>query len=160
MKEKIIKLENILCTTDFSEYSYHALRYAIILAEQFKAKIHLLHILPVIPFSHVPYHYHDDILIIEEKAEKSAKEELEKVCQDKIPPSIVSKWELIKDDNPFTGITGYAKENKIDLIVIATHGYGGIKHTLFGSTAERVVRKSPCPVLTIKHPEHEFVSDK
>jgi nucleotide-binding universal stress UspA family protein len=45
----------------------------------------------------------------------------------------------------------------VDLIVIATHGRTGISHVLFGSVAERVVRMAPCPVLSIKHPEHEFV---
>ena len=157
MSKNIIKLKNILCPTDFSEYSYYALKYAVNLSEQFNSKIHFIHILPILPFSHVPYHYHDDILVIEEKANVSAEEELIKIANEKIPSNIEKCTKLIKDDNPFLGITNYAKENDIDLIVISTHGYGGLKHTLFGSTAERVVRKASCPVLTIKHPEHEFI---
>ncbi|MDH4128331.1 MAG: universal stress protein [Spirochaetota bacterium] len=157
MNDYIIELKNILCPIDFSDYSYNALRYAVILAEQFNSKIHVIHILPILPFSHVPYHYHDDILVIEEKAKLSAEEELIKISNEKIPSNLQKCTQLIKDNNPFVGITNYAKENNIDLIVISTHGYGGLKHTLFGSTAERVVRKSSCPVLTIKHPEHEFI---
>ncbi len=58
---------------------------------------------------------------------------------------------------PFIEIIRYAREKKIDLIVLGTHGRSGLKHVLLGSVAERVVRKAPCPVLTIRHPEHEFV---
>ena len=58
---------------------------------------------------------------------------------------------------PFVDIVAMARRCDIDLIILATHGRGAIKQILLGSTAERVVRKAPCPVLTIKHPEHEFV---
>jgi nucleotide-binding universal stress UspA family protein len=54
-------------------------------------------------------------------------------------------------------IVGYAKENDVDLIIMGTHGRGAIAHLLMGSVAERVVRTAPCPVLTVRHPEHEFV---
>jgi nucleotide-binding universal stress UspA family protein len=50
-----------------------------------------------------------------------------------------------------------AKELDVDLVILATHGRKGLSHLVFGSTAEKVVRLSPCPVLKIKHPEHEFV---
>ena len=57
----------------------------------------------------------------------------------------------------FLEILRYAKKSDIDLIVIGTHGRTGIKHMLLGSVAEKVVRKAPCPVLTVAHPEREFV---
>ena len=56
-------------------------------------------------------------------------------------------------------IVRYAKERDIDLIVMGTHGRGFMAHMLMGSVAEKVVRKAPCPVLTVRHPEHEFVLD-
>src|SRR5207302_3469836 len=59
--------------------------------------------------------------------------------------------------SPFVEIVRYAKEQNIDLIVLGTHGRGPIAHMLLGSVAEKVVRKAPCPVLTVRHPEHEFV---
>ena len=58
---------------------------------------------------------------------------------------------------PFTEIIRFAKDKDIDLIVMGTHGHTGLAHVLLGSVAEKVVRKAPCPVLTVRHPEHEFV---
>ncbi len=59
---------------------------------------------------------------------------------------------------PFLAIITYAKEAPIDLIVMGTHGRGAVAHLLIGSVAENVVRKAPCPVLTVRHPEHEFIA--
>ena len=59
--------------------------------------------------------------------------------------------------HPFVEIIRYAKANEIDLIVIGTHGRGPVKHLLLGSVAEKVVRKAPCPVLTVRQPGHTFV---
>jgi len=58
---------------------------------------------------------------------------------------------------PAEEIVDFARNNEIDLIVMSTHGRTGLKHVLMGSTTEKVVRKAPCPVLSIRHPEHEFV---
>ena len=58
---------------------------------------------------------------------------------------------------PFVEIIRYAKENAIDMIVMGTHGYSGVKHLILGSVAENVVRKAPCPVLTIRPENHQFV---
>jgi nucleotide-binding universal stress UspA family protein len=58
---------------------------------------------------------------------------------------------------PFVEIVKLAREEEYDLIVVGTHGRGGLKHLLIGSVAEKVVRRAACPVLTVKHPEHEFV---
>ena len=58
---------------------------------------------------------------------------------------------------PFAEIVRYAREKDVDLIVMGTHGHTGLAHVLVGSVTEKVVRKAPCPVLTVRHPEHEFV---
>ena len=57
----------------------------------------------------------------------------------------------------FEVIADTARQLEVDLIVITTHGYTGLKHVFLGSTAERVVRHSPCPVLTVRSQEHDFV---
>jgi nucleotide-binding universal stress UspA family protein len=59
---------------------------------------------------------------------------------------------------PAETIVGYAKTEAIDVIVIGTHGRSGLAHLFMGSVAERVVRSAPCPVLTVHHPEHEFIA--
>ena len=58
---------------------------------------------------------------------------------------------------PFQEIVRQAEEHHADLIIMGTHGRTGLRHALLGSVAEKVVRKAPCPVLTVRHPEHEFV---
>ena len=58
---------------------------------------------------------------------------------------------------PFTEILRVAREKDIDLIVMGTHGHTGLAHVFLGSVADKVVRRAPCPVLTVRHPEHEFV---
>lgn len=58
---------------------------------------------------------------------------------------------------PHATIIRYARDHDIDLIVLATHGRSGLSHALIGSVAEKVVQMAPCLVLTVKHPEHEFV---
>ena len=60
-------------------------------------------------------------------------------------------------NSPATEIVNYARRNGIDLIVMGTHGRGAIAHLLMGSVAERVVRTAPCPVLTVRNPERDFV---
>ena len=64
---------------------------------------------------------------------------------------------LVNGLSEFVEIIRYARENNIDLLVLGTHGRGAIAHMLMGSVAEKIVRKAPCPVLTVRHPEHEFV---
>lgn len=144
------EINNILCTTDFSELSLEALRYAVKLSENCKAKIHLIHILPSFPFSQMPFEYQDNTLNIEELTEKNSREEIMKIAKEHIPENLESEYHIIKDNSAYQGIINYAEENNINLIVITTHGFGGFKHAVFGSTTERVVRLAPCPVLSLK----------
>jgi len=64
---------------------------------------------------------------------------------------------ILRSNTPAFAIVDYARGHEIDLIVMGTHGRGAVAHLLMGSVAERVVRTAPCPVLTVRHPEHEFV---
>jgi nucleotide-binding universal stress UspA family protein len=63
----------------------------------------------------------------------------------------------VREGNPFQEIVQFARDRDVDLIVMGTHGRSGLVHVLMGSVTEKVVRKAPCPVLTVRHPEHEFV---
>lgn len=151
----MIALKNILCPVDFSKYSDHALDYAIELAKQFDATLHLHHVVQL-PYLGVAYEIGPDIVESRNLAEKSARERMEAKVKEVSAKGVRVEPHLTVG-TPFVDIITLSRDRKIDLIVLATHGWGAIKQILLGSTTERVVRKAPCPVLTVKDPEHEFV---
>jgi nucleotide-binding universal stress UspA family protein len=87
--------------------------------------------------------------------DERAKQELENLAKEQIPSGVAVKT-IIKTGKPFLEIIETASELDVDLIIIATHGRTGVEHILFGSTAEKVVRKAPCPVLTLREPIKGF----
>jgi universal stress protein A len=148
-----IKLQNICVAVDFSDTSAAALTYAKALADAFGAELHLLHVLvnwvpdgdfPVSPQFYVGL-------------EESARKQLDALLSAEERTKYQAKLALVSGLSEFVEIVRYARDNKIDLLVLGTHGRGAIAHMLMGSVAEKVVRKAPCPVLTVRHPEHEFV---
>jgi len=91
-------------------------------------------------------------------AEREANERLRQMlpaCQ----PQATGASLVTRAGDPVREIVSYAAETNADLVVLGTHGRGPVAHMLMGSVAERVVRTAPCPVLTVRHPQHEFVSD-
>lgn len=156
----MIKIETILVPTDFSEFSKYALNYAIAFAQSFKARIVLIHITPERDMDAIRQAsvYMQGENVEELMAQRKAEDR--KNLEEFIPPELKKgiKIETIhRVGIPFIEIIKAAREKKVDLIVIATHGRTGLSHILFGSVAEKVVRKAPCPVLSIRHPEHEFI---
>ena len=152
----MIALKQILVPTDFSEASTIAVRYAKALAEAFDASLHLMHVQED-PFllSAAPEGFYPPAGFYEDM-EKAANAKLEQVLiQAELGRAQTTV--VARKGSPFVEIIRYARELEIDLIVMGTHGRGPIAHMLLGSVAERVVRKAPCPVLTVRHPEHEFV---
>lgn len=153
----MIELRRILVPTDFSDTSGVAAKYAVALAEAFGASLHLLHVIEE-PFVHggAPQGYIPDLQAFREPLRKNAEGQLGKVLtaadRERFHARLVTKF-----GTPFLEIVRYAKEHDIDLIVMGTHGRGPIAHMLLGSVAAKVVRKAPCPVLTVHHPEHELV---
>jgi nucleotide-binding universal stress UspA family protein len=89
--------------------------------------------------------------------EKSARDRLDAVVTDEDRTQLRAKPVVATSLAPAERIVHYAKEHGIDLIVIGTHGRRALAHLLMGSVAERVVRTAPCPVLTVRHPQHEFI---
>ncbi len=153
----MIALKRILVPTDFSDCSKHAQRYACAFADQFDAELHLVHVLQeVIWFAPEMGSATPSLGNYQQELRDSAEQSLVKVLDPEwaAEKSVVRS---IREGTPFVEIIRYAKEHDIDLIVMATHGRTGLSHILLGSVAERVVRKAPCPVLTVRHPEHEFV---
>ncbi|HPF37900.1 MAG TPA: universal stress protein [Phycisphaerae bacterium] len=153
----MISLKRILLPTDFSEFSLPALKYARSFAESYGAELHILHVvdeaslywmamgpnsLPIGPCT-------------EELMEVARKEMSDFIAQNLADAKGV-KSEVVMG-RPFSEIIRYARESDVELIVLCTHGRSGIQHALLGSVTEKVVRKAPCPVLTVRHPEHDFV---
>lgn len=152
----MIQIQTILCPTDFSEYSKHALKYALSLGQLFRSRIVLLHVVEPIQ---IPVEYNFDIALGTAYDEATRESLLEKLhaLVDLPTRAVVEVEERVTRGAPFAEIVRIARDEQVDLIVLATHGLSGIAHLLLGSTTEKVVRKAPCPVLTVKHPEHEFV---
>lgn len=154
----MIALKTILVPTDFSECSDAAVRYGRALAEAFGASLHLLHVVQD-PYKQAwaaegfaaPV---TDMVVQWETQARKRLDEAAAACGS-VPVTVATRI-----GSPFYDIALYASERNVDLIVIGTHGRGPLGHVLLGSVAERVVRKAPCPVLTVRHPQHEFVVEE
>ena len=145
----MIVLDNILVATDFGPAAEAALTYGRALAGTFGARLHLLHAMEnsFLRSSSGDPHEHKAALL------RRLHDQITADDRTTLKAHVV----LETSDNPADAIAEYAKSANIDLIVIGTHGRGAIAQFLMGSVAERVVRTAQCPVLTVKHPEHEFV---
>ena len=154
----MIQLNRILVPTDFSEFGQHALRYGCELGRRFDSELHLLHIVddayPMVPEAGMLMPAQTDYLL---ELKSSAQKSLEGIPDPQWSEGIVEIVRHVDVGSPFVEIIRYAKAQEIDLIVLGTHGRTGIVHVLMGSVAERVVRKSPCPVLTVRPEGHDFV---
>lgn len=149
----MMNLKKILVPMDFSRFSAKALRYAEELAEKFHAELHMLHAFETVPIMNGEgIYFPPDVTAQEEEAARKILGEQEVNVSDSV--RVVRE---LNHGHPFVEIVRYAKEKDIDLIVMGTHGRGAISHMLLGSVAEKVVRKAPCPVLTVRDNEHEFV---
>ncbi len=152
----VLKLKSILAPVDFSPPSQKAIHYALSFAEQFEAKVTLLYVVEpaVYPteFGYVPA----EIDKLYRTMDESAREKLATLAEKQVPANLRAQT-LVRLGQPYREICEAAKELGVDLIVIATHGYTGLKHTFLGSTAEKVVRHAPCPVLVVREREHDFV---
>ncbi|MEB2309661.1 MAG: universal stress protein [Candidatus Brocadiaceae bacterium] len=151
----MISIRNILCPIDYSVYSEMALKYAIEFAEKYQAKLYLMHVLDIRVYDiNNPELY--NINVVDEETVEKLRERLLR-CVNEDTRGRISVEALIIQGVPFAEIIKVSKEYRIDLIVIGTHGRTGLSHAIMGSVAEKIVRKAPCPVLTIRHPEHDFI---
>jgi nucleotide-binding universal stress UspA family protein len=150
-------LKTILVPTDFSEASQAALDYAKALAAPFGASLHLVHVMEdLLAHAWAAEVYVASMPNLRDEIEKEARERLSAMLAPGEHQQFASVAALLTG-NPFLEIIRYAKTQQVDLIVIGTHGRGAIAHMLLGSVTEKVVRKSPCPVLTVREAQHDFV---
>lgn len=154
----MITLKNILVCTDFSEPSDAALTYGRALAQSFHATLHVLHVVDdVFARAFGADGYVATYPDMQRDVEDAARKRLHELLVDNDPQALPTRPVLVTSNTPAAAIVSYAQQEKIDLIVTGTHGRGAVAHLLMGSVAERVVRTAPCPVLTVRHPEREFV---
>ena len=154
----MIALKKILVPTDFGEAADAALTYARALARNFGASIDVLHVAEDMSarmfagevFVAIPATLQKDI-------EEMARKQLDERLIDNDPEPLPTRPIVVTSNAPAPTIVNYARETGIDLIVMGTHGRSAMTHLLMGSVAERVVRLAGCPVLVVRHPEHEFV---
>ena len=146
-------LKRILMTTDFSDESKKAFPYALALARKFEASLTLLYVVP----EHLPAELkHLGIVLEERRLLEAARERLPRFRAAELDPHLHLDM-LVLNGGPAHEICRTAETQAADLIVIATHGYTGLKHFMLGSVTENVVRHAPCPVLVVREREQDFV---
>ena len=139
--------KKILVPIDFSKVSKDALPWAVLLARQFGSTLTLLHVVEKFP---IDYTLADRGLDLIGRAEEQAAGDLKAMASSLARSSGVDVSTHVRGGSPYDQICDAAKTMGADLIVLTTHGYTGLKHVWLGSTAERVVRHAPCPVLAVR----------
>ncbi len=152
----MIKLKKVLVPTDFSDSARQALRYGMSFAKEFRAELVLLHVVENLTVGYASDLFPVPMAEVFQEISGYAKSELAKLAEEARGRGITVE-ELVVQGKPSAEIIRYATEHEVDIIVLGTHGKGMLDQALFGSTTERVVRRAPCPVLSVRLPEHEFV---
>lgn len=147
-----MRLTRILLPTDFSDTARFALDHACELASRFDASVHLLHVVPDPAMQTWAVEAMPVVSDLAERWKADAERRLEEVRLDGL-----QTVRAVRIGHAFVEILQYAVDNAIDMIVMGTHGRGPVEHLLLGSVAEKVVRKAPCPVLTVKQAGHVFI---
>jgi len=148
-----VQFKNILCATDFSDFSNHTVSYGVALAKEFDARLVICH---VIDLSSVAIYgeFQLDPVGQQNRIMEDANAQLEELTGDQ-PVA----WEpLISVGKPADEISRAVEEKGIDLVITATRGRSGFKRLILGSVTERLMRTLTCPLLVVRSPEHEFVN--
>jgi nucleotide-binding universal stress UspA family protein len=151
-------LKDILVATDFGEASNTALLYGRDLARRFGARLHVIHVVDLL-VAHVGASEGliGNLQELQEDDEAQAERDVQALLSDEDRQMLRARTVVTTSSTPAEAIVDYAKAQNIGLIVVGTHGRRAMARLFVGSVAERVVRSAPCPVLTVRHPEHEFI---
>jgi nucleotide-binding universal stress UspA family protein len=143
----VAAFERILMPTDFSPTSQHALEHAVAVALKFGASLHILHVIAnPMEVAAWPEGYWVELSGLRQRLREDAEASLARLAKSIEGVRVTTE---VLDGVPARAIVGAAKKHGAQLIVMGTHGHGGVTHLLLGSVAERVVRTAPCPVLTV-----------
>lgn len=146
---RVTRINRILVPIDFSEHSRNALRYAVDLGSVFDAELVLVFVVESVGYPADLGFGQVALPQIERELSGRGRAELERLAREVVGERLGVKFH-VPAGRPFVEIIRAAREFEADVIVIATHGHTGVEHILFGSTAEKVVRKAPCPVLVVR----------
>jgi nucleotide-binding universal stress UspA family protein len=144
----MIQIRRIVCPTDFSPTAARAIDYAAEMARSFGAELTLLHVIPEMTYPLRSFGMATSFPHLREELHKRADEALQEAKAKVGSQTRVST--MLRDGEAHVQILECAKTIGADLIVMGTHGHTGLKHALLGSTAEKVVRLSDCPTLTVR----------
>lgn len=145
----MLPINRILCPTDFSESSLEALEVAVEFARHFHAELLVVHVVSPVPTVAAPAGpIGFDVGAYQEGLSASAEQSLDQLLKERVPASIASRATVAHGDAAHE-IIRLAQKNSVDLIITATRGASAWRVFMFGSVAERIVRASPCPVLTV-----------
>lgn len=149
----VLEIRRILYATDFSRHGTHGFRYAITLSKHFKAKMIILHAISLPPT--IPADPTGGVALTDyfEELEEESKARLKEMLHQAESNGVEAET-LLVDGAAHKAVLQEAKRLGVDLIVVGTHGRTGVEHLLLGSTAEKIVRQSPIPVLVVRHPQH------
>ena len=149
LNKKKTGFKKILVPTDFSASSKAALDYAAVIAEAFQSEIALIHVIDSLAYSVT-----DTLIVVDHQAALKATAEalIDNLYKECIERGL-SATKAVVDGTPYREIIKKAEAEQVDLIVMGTHGRTGFERLLLGSVAEKVVRMSSAPVLTVRSPE-------
>ena len=153
----MIKISKVLVATDFGEASESALNYGREFARTFGAALHVLHVVDNPMIWAGPEAVSIDFARLQAELEAGAEQALGRLVTAEDRDQLKAVTAIRCGSSPAFEIAAYAKAEGIDLVLMGTHGRGPMGHLLMGSVAEKLVRIAPCPVLTVRHPEHDFI---
>lgn len=148
-----MEIKSILFPTDFSEGSAEALKYAVEFTNRYGAKLYVLHVIYDVAKASGWYVPHVSMDAIYKDIQEGARKELDNFGVNELG-GLKNIERIVQTGVPYQEIGNCAVKNKIDMIIIGTHGRTGIDRILFGSTTAQVVRNAPCPVLTVRIPKY------
>ncbi len=153
----MLKIERILCPIDFSAFSSKAYDYAESMARHYGAKLFLEHVIRPFAEPYAYWMYPGGVKYISSNLCASAEKELQEFLKTHAHNGTQTE-RVVREGVATESILSFAEEQRMDLIVMGTHGRQGFDHLTMGSVTEKVLRKARCPVLAVRKPTHDFVS--
>jgi nucleotide-binding universal stress UspA family protein len=146
-------IRKILVPTDFSEYSEKSWTWALAMAEQWRSRLFLLHVVPTPSYPPLVMGTYFNVAEFEASLRADAEARVREFAGKTQGRTIQVDTQVIVGE-PFSDICRVAEREGADLIIMGSHGRTGLSHVLLGSVAERVVRHAPCPVLVVGKKAH------